>query len=725
MLIVWVVFACGIPASFGGEGFLEKRLQTDDDEPWRITAESLIYDADEGVYLAEGDVVISRGEQSLHAHKAVYREKDNTAEVSGDVRFESYGDVLSGDQGVFDFARRTGRLDNGVVFLRDNHFYIHAETTEKVGENTYLMRECRLTTCDGETPAWSITGSEVRVTVEGYGTIKDAAFRVRGVPLLYVPYFVFPAKTTRQSGLLPPSFGYSSSKGMEVQIPLFWAVSEQADATFYQRYMTERGYMQGLEFRYLTDEHSEGAFLFDIMSDREKTKDLNDPDAAEVSPYERTNQTRYWVRGRSDHRLPLDVEARFDADYVSDQDYLREFQGSLFGLEARPDLTEGWGRPLEENYSPTRRSALRLNRDGRLYSLQAVGEYNQRPENPAFDDTAQPLAGLDLNILPREVLGSVFFGMQSDYDYVWRDVGVKGHRMSLTPDVHVPLWLGPYVECEPSLRYTYTGQWLDDNALDVDRQALQAYTAAIRFSTNLERVYDVDWRSATSLKHRIWPVLTYEYRGDRDDNDFDPWFEPLRDESEQERRNGITFSLDNFLDARTENDKGEVRYRQWAYMKISQHLDMYEARRDDVAGERKEPFAPLLAELSISPSPELDLRGSSQWDHYDHEIVSSDISMEVSLDRSGGRRDSYVVDYRYDRDGTESIGASALVNLAYGYSVGGTLYRDAGESETITEQVWVDYKSQCWGVRFGVDSGDDTSVIVAFRFVGLGEFSPW
>jgi len=41
---------------------------------------------------------------------------------------------------------------------------------EKTGPNTYVVKGCHMTTCEGDKPDWSITGSEVEITVEGYGT---------------------------------------------------------------------------------------------------------------------------------------------------------------------------------------------------------------------------------------------------------------------------------------------------------------------------------------------------------------------------------------------------------------------------------------------------------------------------------------------------------------------------------------------------------------------------
>ena len=135
-------------------------------------------------------------------------------------------------------------------------------------------------------------------------------------------------------------------------------ISDQVDATLYQRYMSERGYMQGLEFRYLADEKSKGIFLFDILSDKIEEKNMDDPDELEISPFTRTNHTRYWLRGGADQNLPFGFSARLDTDYVSDQDYFREFQGSLLGYQGRPDLTRELGRSLEERYWLGRQTKL-------------------------------------------------------------------------------------------------------------------------------------------------------------------------------------------------------------------------------------------------------------------------------------------------------------------------------------------------------------------------------
>jgi Organic solvent tolerance protein OstA len=97
------------------------------------------------------------------------------------------------------------------------------------------------TTCDGENPDWEIAGSSMKVTLEGYGLMKHARLRAKNVPVIYSPVVAFPAKTKRQTGFLLPYLAYSKDKdGIDIEVPFFWSINPQMDATFYSRYMGKK-----------------------------------------------------------------------------------------------------------------------------------------------------------------------------------------------------------------------------------------------------------------------------------------------------------------------------------------------------------------------------------------------------------------------------------------------------------------------------------------------------
>ena len=697
-----------------------ERFAGDRNAKWQITAKKMSYDRDEGLYVAEGDVVITRAGQVLKANEARYNEKTGMVEAIGDVILETNGDILRAEKALFDLNSQTGKITKGRIFLRDNHYYISGDDMEKTGPQTYVVKGCHLTTCDGDKPDWSITGSEVEVTVEGYGTVKNAVFRIRDMPAFYLPYALFPVKTKRQSGFLPPSVGYSSLNGAEVEIPFFWAISDQMDATFYEHFMVERGLMQGLEYRYVAEGASKGDFLFDILSDKISEKDLSDPDEVDISPFARTNKTRYWFRSKTDQQLPLGVRAKVDTDYVSDQDYLKEFHRSLFGYQARPNLAKDFGRPLDDLWSPTRRSALRLDRDQPGYSLQAVSSYYERPDNPPDDPTPQPLGGLDFNLLPGTLpIAPFFMALNTDYDYIWREAGVRGQRASLTPLLTYPMWLGRYLQFEPSVSYTRNAQWLDQSVRGKDKQYRDAYDAQARFSTVVERIYETDWASANKLKHKLVPSLLYNYRVHKDLDLYRPWFESVDADGKMNR---VALALDNFLDARRETEKDGVLYEQWTRFTLIQGYRINGTWWDDDLSSEERPFEPLIGILTLRPLSNLYLDTEVHWDHYDKDIPFADVALALHIPRSGGRTDLIGVDYQYAKEGDKGFNANAHVNLGYGFAVGGGIRRNINSKDSLEEALYIDYQSQCWGVRVISDNLDGIgSIMVQFRLLGLGE----
>ncbi|MDZ7699927.1 MAG: hypothetical protein U5R49_24375 [Deltaproteobacteria bacterium] len=194
-----------IPHVLMAEGLLSSMDALKSDEsPWKLSADRLTYIAKDETYIAEGHVVISKANQALYTAYAAYNVPTGIVKLSGGLRLETNGDTLTGKEGTFNLNTQTGRIVEGALFLKRNHYYITGKLLEKVGPDTYQVQECSVTTCDGAHPDWRITGSQIRVTIEGYGTVKHAAFRVKDLPIVYVPYMIFPAKTRRQTGLLPP-----------------------------------------------------------------------------------------------------------------------------------------------------------------------------------------------------------------------------------------------------------------------------------------------------------------------------------------------------------------------------------------------------------------------------------------------------------------------------------------------------------------------------------------
>ncbi|RLB26847.1 MAG: hypothetical protein DRG87_12450, partial [Deltaproteobacteria bacterium] len=438
-----------------------------------------------------------------------------------------------------------------------------------------------------------------------------------------------------------------------------------------------------------------------------------------ISPYPRTNQKRYWFRSRADQRFPFGIVSRLDVDFVSDYDYLREFKRPDVGTEYRAQLDEESGRPLEEVQSPTRRSALRLSRDFQDFSVQALASYYQRPERPEQNTTAQPLAGLDLAILPRRIVTlPVFFSLESDYASIYRETGYRGQRLALGPSISYPLWPIPFLEIEPSVTYLMTTQWIEEHQGHRVKQTKDAYELGLRISTILERVFAVERGTVKSVKHKFQPELTYILRPYPEEWEFSPWFEPV---DTLGRINSISLSLQNYLDARREDKEGKRSYSQSSNLTLTQPYDLDEATEDKPPGVERKPFGPLSATLSLTPYPALNLSASAYYDHYEEYLSSGSVGLDLTVMRGGSREDTYSIDYVYSRDSTKQLNYEIAINLLYGLSVGAEGMRDLIEKHDIEDTYWIEYHSQCWGIRLLYeDLDEDKRIMLNFSLLGFG-----
>ena len=210
-----------------------QRLTGSPGVPWQISADNVAYDAATTTYRATGRVIIEKQATRLVADRVAFNSKAMTAEAAGHVVLTAGDDILTGERLELDMKQETGVVHGGSLFLEENHFYIRGERIEKTGRNTYRVDKGSFTSCDGDRPDWIITARSLEVTMEGYGTATHAVFRAADVPVIYAPYIFFPAKTKRQTGLLLPEAGYSDRKGFYWDQPLFWAINDSSDATWY------------------------------------------------------------------------------------------------------------------------------------------------------------------------------------------------------------------------------------------------------------------------------------------------------------------------------------------------------------------------------------------------------------------------------------------------------------------------------------------------------------
>jgi len=100
-------------------------------------------------------------------------------------------------------------------------------------------------------PSWSLTSSEIIHDKNKKKIVhKNAILKLKKIPILYTPYISHPDPSVkRQSGFLPPLIKTLSNIGRTVQVPYFWAISQDKDLTITPIYYSKEHSLMKNSFR--------------------------------------------------------------------------------------------------------------------------------------------------------------------------------------------------------------------------------------------------------------------------------------------------------------------------------------------------------------------------------------------------------------------------------------------------------------------------------------------
>ena len=136
--------------------------------------------------------------------------------------------------------------------------YFYGKTLEKIGRERYKITSGGFTTCVQPTPRWQLTSGTVLLNLEKHAILTNSLFRVKGVPVLYLPIFYYPVnKEDRATGFLIPTYGTSTVRGQTLSNAFFWAISRSQDATLLHDWYSTTGQGMGGEYRYLASPGSD------------------------------------------------------------------------------------------------------------------------------------------------------------------------------------------------------------------------------------------------------------------------------------------------------------------------------------------------------------------------------------------------------------------------------------------------------------------------------------
>ena len=379
----------------------------------------------------QGNVEVIKNSQSIRAEVVTYDKDTGTYNAEGRAHLWDKDMVWAGDTIKFDSQKEIALLSDGKYWLGNGPGRGTASKIEHdSASDISIFKDVEYTTCPVTSEAWRLHASALRVDHSNdRASASNAIVRFMDVPVFYLPYINFPTTKQRKSGFLAPVFGTSNESGFDTQLPYYWNIAPNLDATIAPRVMQDRGVMLDGEYRYLNRTYS-GTINGEYLS----------------GDNIRNNQDRSYLSVEH-HQLFFGNRGRLDLLFnnVSDNEYFKDF-GNTMGSSSQAFLE----RKLEFTYN---------NAGTRFYAVT-------RDYQTLIDDL--PAAYKPYKLLPRIELGHTFktkggfeAAIKSDASYFYKSQSLSSIRATVAPSLAYS-YQTPYLQVAPKIVVAHTEYFNDD-----------------------------------------------------------------------------------------------------------------------------------------------------------------------------------------------------------------------------------------------------------------------
>lgn len=634
--------------------------------------------ADTSKYVLQGNARIQRLDQLIQADELTYWTETTAWLATGNVRYQDRSMLLSASKAQGKTTPNSAILDEARFQMLSSRGNGSAAQAELIDDDHARMQRVRFSTCDPDKPSWEIRAKDLAMDqVEGVARGHDVSLRIGDVPVLWLPYARFPTDDRRVTGFLYPSFGFNGNSGLDFTLPYYLNLAENYDLTLYPRLVTQRGFMPGIEFRYLTDSSRgqiDGNFMaHDRRADRERG-------------------SWHW-----DNFTTLSSQWNFSANVngVSDKRYFEDFGDSLSSVST--------------SLLP---SSVYLNGRGRGWSASIGGDKYQITD-PVLTDQFEPYRRLPRAVFEGDIglVGRLRGGVKSEFVAFDKDCyrvdGVRtcpttGQRLDLYPYLSLPLE-GAAWFIKPEFGVRHTRYDVERDILvgnEIERRDFRPQRTTPISSLDMGLIFERDAKLfgtqyTQTLEPRVF-ALYVPYRNQADLPLFDT--QPLSFDFPQMFSTNFYSGADRQMDAKNVTAALTTRLLETATgaERLSASLGRVTYLRDPRVGlysnePQKLSGSDYVAEFDIHLNDRWRLRLSDQWDPKEdrHDLGA------VSLQRKFLGDGVINLSYRYRRDFLEQTDVSALIPLNEHWRLIGRWNYSLRDNDTLEALFGVERDSCC------------------------------
>lgn len=516
------LFAPSHVAVFAQEESLDNAgsRQRDPNAQLLLKADEVVYDNDNEVVTAVGNVQLDYDGYNVVAETVTYDQKTRRVKARGNVEIlEPDGNRIYADEVDLTDDFGEGFVNALRVETPDNTRFA-AESAERFAGQKTVFNHGVYTACEpckekpDRAPLWQVKASKVILDgVSKTVTYEHARFELFGLPIAYFPYFSHAdSSVKRKSGFLIPRVGQKSDLGWFYRQSYFWATGDTHDLTFTGTYYQNQGFVGEVEWRQQFDNGRYDIRLAGIQqqspSEFKRAPDKIEIDRGLISTSGRFKLNPRWEAGwnlmtQSDSTFgnTYNIRGYAASTFVNDV-YLRGLAGkSYFDLAAYEYQNQGSAYYTED----------------RQPFIRPVLDYNLVSETPSIGGEAS----LDVNLtsLQRRDLNTQTIDFNKDRTPDITNVfGVNGQSTRLSANLqwqttHITeggFTITPFLGLRGDV--TSVGLDFDSTTFNVE----EGTTARFLPTAGVEASYPILMRTATS-SHVFEPIVQLLLRPDLND----------------------------------------------------------------------------------------------------------------------------------------------------------------------------------------------------------------
>lgn len=687
--------------------------------------------------MATGDIElieeasVQYGDAWLRAGHVVFDTEEQVLEAKESPSLEENGSELFGSKMSYDVEARAGVVHGGRTEFDGGYYY--GKRIKKLEDQTLLGESCIYTTCDREVPHFHFGIPKMKIELKKQVVGRPVVLYIANIPVLAVPYFLFPIQRGRRSGLFRPEieFGFSSSRGRFVRnLGYYWAISDYADAAAWVDYQERgpRAWQGNFQTRYTK------RYAFDGNVTLRGA--LNFPDRTSTPEQFGTSSKEWSLRASHMHDLPYDARLTLDAEFESSQAFREQQLGEDFTQTVDRLLTSNLG--LTKSWSGAS-ATLRARREQDLEAESGNREVSWTLPSFSFSLSRRTVGrraeGRDPGFLPWLSTLGYSYSLRAEQPITEIKDGPTERAFALRHDASLTdtRSIGPF---GVTPRFSYSEYLFEEDNLGRRWQRAGRWNAGASLNTTLYGTFSPHIGPLVALRHVIQPSASFTYTPEIDGAtyvDADGTTQSLYPSvggisvGNSSRSRRITLSVSNQFQLKVKDGEEERTLGDLFSVNASTSVNLD-------ADER--PWAPITTTARIRPANAFNVDVSTSHDVYGEGLRSLRVQSNLSLRGTAGPSLPAGAEPVAGKDdggigGTEGLVDDSLRDDASGQSWTLTLshsYSRGADASAYTSDLFATVglaPTKNWGVSYRANANLREKDIVSQSFVVTRNLHCW